>query len=53
VNQRVQVLRWFINLAEELLKINDISSALAIQAGLDSADINRLTKTWKVCIIVY
>ena len=48
VYQRVQTLRWFINLAEELLQVNDVSSALAIQGGLTSTEVDRLTRTWKV-----
>ena len=46
---RVAALRWFISLSEELFKLNDISSSLGVQGGLESTEVNRLSHTWKVC----
>lgn len=48
LSDRIIALRFFIQLAEELFKINDISSSIAVQSGLESSEVNRLSRTWKV-----
>ena len=45
---RVNLLRKFIDLAQQLLRLNNFSGSLAILSALSNAAVTRLKKTWEV-----
>ncbi|KAH7105015.1 ras GEF [Auriculariales sp. MPI-PUGE-AT-0066] len=45
--QRTQVLRQFINIAEQCKNLNNFSSMTAIVAGVNNSAIRRLKRTWE------
>lgn len=51
VKKRASLIKHFILIAKEAEKLNNFNSLLEITAGLNLSMIQRLRKTWKVCIL--
>lgn len=45
--ERVEIIKFFISVAEKLLQLKNYSSMTAIISGLSSTSISRLKKTWE------
>lgn len=48
VKKRVQVIKYFISVAEKCRELNNYSSMTAIISALYSSPVHRLSKTWKL-----
>ena len=46
---RIQKISRFIDIAKQLVEINDLNGAKTIVSGLDHSPVHRLEKTWAVC----
>jgi len=47
LQDRLANLIWFTQLSEELMKLNDIHSTVAVHRGIHVPEVKRLTRTWK------
>jgi hypothetical protein len=47
--KRVATVKYFVELAEICLKLNNFNALMEIIAGLGNASVHRLKKTWSVC----
>jgi hypothetical protein len=49
VKRRVVIVKHWIEVGEECLKMNNFDTLMAITNGIESTPVSRLYNTWEVC----